>query len=126
MTKGVCWRRRILMSHTAIKLCVLGLCTFGFLFAANGQEAEPRFPMPKAKYKVRVEKSVMIPMRDGVKLSTDLYFPKGAGEKLPVILVRTPYDKNTPSGFGDTPFDLVGQDYVVAVQDVRGKFESEG
>jgi putative CocE/NonD family hydrolase len=115
------------MSHTAKKLCVLGFCTFGFLFSVNGQEAKPRFPMPKAKYKVRIEKSVMIPMRDGVKLSTDLYFPEGAGEKLPVIMVRTPYNKNAPPGSdGDTPFDLVGQDYVIAVQDVRGKFESEG
>jgi len=79
--------------------------------------------MPKAKYKVRIEKSVMIPMRDGVKLSTDLYFPEGAGEKLPVIMVRTPYNKNADE---DTPCDFVGQDYVVAVQDVRGNFESAG
>ena len=114
------------MSFTTKKLCVLGLCTFGFLFSVNGQEPKPRFPMPKAKYNVRIEKSVMIPMRDGVKLSTDLYFPEGAGEKLPVILVRTPYNKNVPGSDGDTPSDLVGQDYVVAVQDVRGKFESEG
>ena len=95
MNKGVCCGRRILMTHTAKQLCALGLCTFGFLFSANAQEAKPRFPMPKAKYNVRIEKSVMIPMRDGVKLSTDLYFPEGAGEKLPVILVCTPYNKNT-------------------------------
>ena len=49
--------------------------------------------MPAPKYKVRVERRVMVPMRDGVRLSTDLYFPEGAGEKLPVILVRTPYNK---------------------------------
>ena len=49
--------------------------------------------IPEAKYKVRLERSVMVPMRDGTKLSTDLYFPVGAGEKLPVILIRTPYNK---------------------------------
>jgi len=48
------------MSYTTKQLCVLGLCTFGFLFSANGQEPKPRFPMPKAKYKVRIEKSVQI------------------------------------------------------------------
>ena len=66
-------------------------------------------------------------MRDGVRLSTDLYFPKGAGEKLPVILIRTPYSKKgirDRSGTG--PYFFAGQGYVVAVQDVRGKFESEG
>ena len=36
----------------------------------------------------------MVAMSDGVKLSTDLYFPEGAGDKLPVIVIRTPYDKN--------------------------------
>ena len=81
--------------------------------------------MPKAKYNVRIEKSVMIPMRDGVKLSTDLYFPEGAGEKLPVIMIRTPYNKNTQWSEEEGSV-FAGQDYVVAIQDVRGKFESEG
>lgn len=110
------------MSYTTKKLCLLGLCTFGFLFSVDGQGPKPRFPSLKAKYNVRIEKSVMIPMRDGVKLSTDLYFPQGAGEKLPVIMIRTPYNKN---GKG-AAYTFDGQDYVVAVQDVRGKFESGG
>ena len=86
-----------------------------------------RFPPPEPQYKVEVKRSVMVPMRDGVRLSTDLYFPKGAGEKLPIILIRTPYSKKgirDRSGAG--PYFFAGQGYVVAVQDVRGKFESEG
>ena len=85
-----------------------------------------RYPRPAPKYKVRVEKSVMVPMSDGVKLSTDLYFPEGAGDKLPVIVIRTPYDKNPWRGERYPSYTFAGQGYVVAVQDVRGRYESEG
>ena len=40
----------------------------------------------------------MVPMRDGVRLATDLYRPTGAGDKLPVILIRGPYNKDTYRG----------------------------
>jgi predicted acyl esterase len=88
---------------------------------------QQRYPIPEPKYKVRVERSVMIPMRDGVRLSTDLYFPVGAGEKLPVIVIRTPYNKERfykTEWFGS--YFFAEQGFVVAVQDCRGKFESEG
>lgn len=95
------------------------------------------YGMRKPKYSIRLQKSVLIPMRDGVRLSTDLYFPVGAPEPLPVVLLRTPYDKNLlrperASGYyrwdgGDVRVLLfAGQGYVVAVQDIRGRFESEG
>ncbi|MDH3990738.1 MAG: hypothetical protein OEV34_16515, partial [Gammaproteobacteria bacterium] len=46
---------------------------------------------------VQVEENLMIPMRDGVRLATDIYRPSRVGapvdEKLPVLLQRTPYDK---------------------------------
>jgi putative CocE/NonD family hydrolase len=85
--------------------------------------------LPAPKYSVRLEKSVLVPMRDGVKLSADLYFPEGAAKKLPVILFRTPYNKqrwrSTNLLFAPTWF-FAGQGYIVLVQDVRGKFESQG
>ena len=59
----------------------------------SAQESTKQYGMPEAKYEVRLEKSVMIPMRDGIRLSTDLYFPVNANEKLPVILQRNPYNK---------------------------------
>ena len=75
-------------------------------------------------YEVRLEKSHMVPMRDGVRLSTDLYFPTGSGPH-PVLLVRTPYSKaETKQGVLARYFSSNG--YVVAIQDVRGKFESDG
>jgi len=69
----------------------------------------------------------MVPMRDGVKLSTDIYFPEGAGDELPVILIRTPYNKERFfNGSWAGPYIFAGQGYIVAVQDNRGKFESQG
>ena len=62
-------------------------------------------------------------MRDGVKLATDLYIPEKAGAKLPAIMIRTPYNRKVRT---EVPRMLAGQGYVVAVQDVRGKFDSEG
>ena len=85
--------------------------------------AEPRFGLPKPRYPVRVETNVRVPMRDGVRLATDLYFPEGAGDKVPAIMIRTPYNRKART---DAPRMFAGQGYVVAVQDVRGKFDSEG
>jgi len=65
----------------------------------------------------------MVPMRDGIKLATDIYLPKSEG-KFPVLLTRTPYSK----GRGANPFskamNVAG--YAVVIQDVRGRYESEG
>lgn len=68
----------------------------------------------------------MVPMRDGVRLATDLYWPVGGPEPLPAILVRTPYDRRTWRRESSAASFFAGQGYTVAVQDKRGKFESEG
>ena len=93
-----------------------------------------RFSPPAASYQY-VRREVRIPMRDGVRLHTVLILPKGAA-RAPIILDRTPYsaDKETNVGFGPWPeniltpmaAELVRAGYIVAVQDVRGKFRSEG
>jgi putative CocE/NonD family hydrolase len=75
------------------------------------------------RYEVRVEANVRVPMRDGVKLATDLYTPQGIAGKLPAILIRTPYNRQKRT---EAARMFAGQGYVVAVQDVRGKFDSEG
>ena len=73
---------------------------------------------------MRVEKDVMLPLADGVHLATDLYLPDEASEgPWPVILVRTPYDKNRAF----MNFELMTSDgFAIAIQDVRGRFQSEG
>ncbi|MBM3212958.1 CocE/NonD family hydrolase, partial [Candidatus Poribacteria bacterium] len=68
------------------------------------------------------DQNSMVPMRDGIKLSTDIYLPKGKGP-WPVILVRTPYSKNGLEGFA---IQANQRGYALVVQDFRGRFESEG
>jgi len=65
-------------------------------------------------------------MRDGVQLATDVYLPSLGGAPWPTILVRTPYGKET---FLDDAIVVLITDiqkYVLAVQDTRGRFDSEG
>ncbi len=84
------------------------------------------------EFEVIVKKDVMVPMRDGVKLATDLYLPakdgKPAPGRFPVVLTRTPYDKSETAW---TPLDVIGpyyasRGYVFVAQDTRGRFASEG
>ena len=51
--------------------------------------------LPDPVYSVNIRKSQMVPMRDNIRLSTDLYVPEKIEGELPVILIRTPYNKNT-------------------------------
>jgi predicted acyl esterase len=71
---------------------------------------------------VIVERDVPAKMRDGIILKADIYRPKADG-KYPVLLQRTPYDKNYSRSFG---MKAAARGYVVVVQDVRGRFTSEG
>ena len=75
------------------------------------------------------EIGVMVPMRDGVKLATDIYFPAIGGQrapgKFPVILKRSPYDRQSPGNPTEGKF-FARRGYVYATQDVRGRFDSEG
>jgi putative CocE/NonD family hydrolase len=88
----------------------------------------PRRPEPIYK-QIRLEKTVLVPMRDGVRLSSDIYSPVGVEGPLPVVLVRLPYNKNHYRGYGSPGSDahfFAGHGYHVVVQDMRGRFESEG
>ena len=84
-----------------------------------------------------VERDVMVPMRDGVRLATHIYRPPGAG-RWPVILERTPYDKAAPSrserpaavakprARAEVADYFVRHGYAVVYQDCRGRYHSEG
>ena len=70
----------------------------------------------------------MIPMRDGVRLHTQVYTPTRATERLPILLLRTPYgigDLNSEQLAAAIP-ELVADGYVFVRQDIRGRFKSEG
>jgi uncharacterized protein len=83
-------------------------------------DGDPLISPPRCE--VKVETNVKVPMRDGVKLATDLYLPIGA-PKAPVILARTPYSKEGSEVRG---YFWARRGYVYAIQDVRGRFASEG
>ena len=76
-----------------------------------------------------VERNVMIPMRDGVKLAMDVYRPAVDGEAvaapMPLVLTRTPYGKDRESTVA-TAEHFARHGYVSVVQDMRGRYESEG
>ena len=71
---------------------------------------------------IKIERGVAMKTRDGVTLHADIYRPSGDG-KFPVLLQRTPYDKNNGAEFGRRAAD---QGFLVVIQDVRGRYTSEG
>ena len=73
-------------------------------------------------FDVKVETGVQIKMRDGVTLRADVYRPDADG-KFPVLLQRTPYNKAGGTIFGHR---AAARGYVVIIQDVRGRYTSEG
>lgn len=75
----------------------------------------------------------MVPMRDGSKLFTAFYIPKDSSEKHPILFNRTPYscnpygeDKFNPRIYLSYWINYLREGYIIAIQDVRGKWMSEG
>ena len=89
----------------------------------------PTYTGSPQAYDVTWERDTMVPMRDGVRLATDLYFPSHRGSKaaetFPVIVERTPYDKRALDVVAKAKF-FARHGYICAIQDVRGRFASEG
>ncbi len=73
---------------------------------------------------VSVRANVGVVARDGTRLSTDLYLP-ASGTRAPAVLIRTPYDNTLPF-LVEKGRRLADHGYVVAIQDCRGRFDSDG
>jgi hypothetical protein len=124
------------------------LCFLLFVQLSAAQTEPPQYPRFPSETPAKVEpatdsfdyirRDVMIPMRDGVKLHTVILVPKGA-KGAPILLTRTPYDANaltthansahlgpSLSGYDNATEVIVEGGYIRAVQDVRGKYGSEG
>jgi predicted acyl esterase len=105
-------------ARPALLFAILHLAAVGT--AASGQELGRD---------VVVERNIMIPTRDGVRLATDIYRPAVDGKPvrrpLPLVLQRTPYGKGTDRFLGPALF-FASHGYVVALQDFRGRYDSEG
>ena len=80
--------------------------------------------------KIFERKEAMIPMRDGVKLHTEIYTPREGGPPLPILMQRTPYGVSAGLGAysrflkGDRHFYADG--YIFVYQDIRGRYGSGG
>ncbi len=79
-----------------------------------------------------IKQETLIPMRDGVKLYTALYIPKDTSELHPILMRRTPYS-SAPYGANAWPDFAASyhrlyfrENYIIVIQDVRGKYMSEG
>jgi putative CocE/NonD family hydrolase len=73
-------------------------------------------------YPITVERNTSLKTRDGVVLHADIYRPVSP-DKFPILLERTPYNKDSSSGFA---IRAAAHGYIVIVQDVRGRYTSEG
>jgi uncharacterized protein len=100
-----------------------------FAFASSGtiaQQPDRRDELAKLFDK----REVMIPVRDGVKLHTEIYTPKDAKGLLPILLERTPYGISAPDkGMSDHLFrysEMFADGYIFVFQDIRGRYGSEG
>jgi uncharacterized protein len=93
--------------------------------APAGEEQHVPVPLPGAPGEgMIIQKNVMVRMRDGVRLATDIYRPAGS-ERSPVVLVRTLYGTEGPESLETAKF-YVTRGYAYALQDTRGKYDSEG
>ena len=107
---------------------VLIVCVCAMALIAPSFHAAQQTPL---NYAALFEKSeVMIPMRDGVKLHTEIYSPRNATEALPMLMTRTPYGISNPDkGMSNMLYrytDMVPEGYIFVFQDIRGRYGSEG
>ena len=121
------WRRWF--SWKVLSAAVMLGVTSGLILAGSnlalGETDEGFFPKAKLSrpiHQVRVVTNIMIPMRDGTQLAADIYMPSGKGP-FPALVERTPYGK---SGGEEDGRYFARRGFAVVVQDVRGRFASEG
>ncbi|HAO46461.1 MAG TPA: CocE/NonD family hydrolase [Ferruginibacter sp.] len=102
-----------------------------FLFLVSGIQAQNADSAWVRENYYKIER--MIPMRDGISLFTAFYIPKDSSEKHPILFNRTPYtcqpygeDKFSPRLYMTYWMNYLKEGYIIAIQDVRGKWMSEG
>src|SRR6202012_2158138 len=109
-------------------ICLLLSVTTLGAFAQRGGGNPEAAAYIKANY-TKIE--AMIPMRDGIKLMTEIYVPKDQSKKYPFLMDRTPYGVS-PYGADaykttiGPSFEYAKDGYIIVYQDVRGRFMSEG
>jgi len=128
----------------AIQICLLILPAAGVVLslipaapaqppAANAQLIAQRNASEKQLESMAIiERKIMVPMRDGKRMATDVYRPKDTSKKYPIIFVRTPYNFNFWDVRSGAPRDMtqeiqaVKRGYAYVEMNERGHFFSEG
>ena len=97
---------------------LIGIIFISVVASIHAQQTDEPFKLTEA----------MIPMRDGVRLYTQIYVPTQATEKLPILILRTPYGSGpmTPAELAAAIPELAADGYIIVRQDIRGRFKSEG
>ena len=121
-----------------IAICVSVAAASAVILAQRGgtmtsEQADRRWETERELQSLAVvERKVMVPMRDGVRLATDIYRPKNATGKVGTVFVKTPYNFNYWDVRNRVPSDMtaaltaVKRGYAYVVQNERGHFFSEG
>lgn len=140
ITRGIC-RKKGNMRRIA---CILILAAALGTAATSPAIAQIRAPMTDSEKAKRwevenelaslaiIERKLMIPMRDGVRIATDVYHPKDTSKKYPAIWVRTPYNFNYWDVANGVPRDMtraltaIKRGYAFVEMQERGQFFSEG
>jgi putative CocE/NonD family hydrolase len=101
---------------TSLVFVVTSVCLSGLAWLA---------PPERPEYSLRLETNVPAKMRDGTVLRADILRPDGEG-RFPAILYRTPYGKEPVWRESDFPIRAARAGYVMVIQDVRGRYHSDG
>jgi predicted acyl esterase len=112
-----------MLKRTGIALSVSGLTVFG-LYRYRRSLLSRLLGLPSTRYGVAVERGLRVPMPDGAEMVADRYHPRSSG-RFSTVPVRTPYGRKK----GDRPLVmrlLAERGYNALIQDVRGRFDSEG
>lgn len=109
--------------RTGYSLRSMTVALFSFSVVAGSPRLAQATPEP-GSVDIIIQRDVPMKTRDGVTLRADIYRPNSP-DKFPVILMRTPYDKSV--GWAVAPaLRIVARGYVFMIQDVRGRYTSEG
>ena len=126
------------IGRMGLAIAVAGAVSFGAVRAQQGtpltqEQKDQRVQTEKELESVAIiERKVMVPMRDGVRLATDIYRPRNASGPVPIIWVRPPYNFNFWDVRNGLPADMksaltaVKRGYAYVVQNERGHYFSEG
>ena len=98
------------------------LLAFTYALCPGVLQGQPAPPAVQNLPGLTLQKNAAMKTRDGVTLRADIYSPPAAGS-YPVLLTRTPYNKDGFAAFGQR---AVARGFIVVVQDVRGRYASEG